>query len=150
MRQMADRRDRPQTHNFVSANRASVSAASRAVSAMRASSCPATRLSAEVGLAHNYSTQRLNSSEMAKRKVQEACLVDKLYTYAPPFHNSGTLQRDSLVEKLERETKEGQRKWRSPKGWAFPGHKVSLEANRHPKKPDNARCDALKEKWAVS
>lgn len=50
------------------------------------------------------------------------------------------------LKKLEKEEKKKSiSKWRSTEGWIFPDVKTTMQCNQHPKKPDQASLDRLKE-----
>lgn len=50
------------------------------------------------------------------------------------------------VEALKKaEKEESQARWKTEKGWIFPGMKSTLECNEHPQRPNTARIEELQE-----
>jgi hypothetical protein len=50
------------------------------------------------------------------------------------------------VESIKKaETAESKARWKTEKGWIFPGMKSTLECNEHPQRPNTARIEELQE-----
>ncbi|PAA47209.1 hypothetical protein BOX15_Mlig021297g1 [Macrostomum lignano] len=98
--------------------------------------------------AYNYSTQALNSTELALAEIRRRMRPDRRYTYMPEYHAAGTLAPVDVKRLSQEAAADSQARWLSPAGWACPGHKTSAEANVHPRRPDPARLDALAEPWS--
>ncbi|XP_062522787.1 uncharacterized protein LOC134197472 isoform X2 [Corticium candelabrum] len=94
-------------------------------------------------VAHNYSTQTLNSTVQAMNRLRQSLDKKDLYTYCKDFH-SMTLAHDNLDKTLD----SNQRKsWQTAQGFIYPGVKTSLESNAYPVGLDRARIDELTEPW---
>lgn len=68
-----------------------------------------------------------------------------LYTYNPEFHHSATFVPVNVKEMEKKEQLAHRRKFVSKKDWSYPGVSTLLQCNGHPKKPDQARTNALTE-----
>ncbi|XP_069795916.1 uncharacterized protein cfap92 isoform X2 [Narcine bancroftii] len=97
---------------------------------------------------HNYSIQTFNSTEEAKRLLWEmlAKKPKQRFTYSQKFL-AGIVTSVDVVSEEKRMKKKSKEAWLTSDGFRFPGFKSSLEANEHPKKPDQARIDELKKPW---
>ncbi|CAH1783576.1 unnamed protein product [Owenia fusiformis] len=104
---------------------------------------------ADVKVAHNYSTQALNSTEKGKEEVREILSQwpDERFTYNPAFHHSMTVVPINVEAIKKQEEQESKDKYRTPNGWTYPGKKTMQEANKHPNKPDEARIDEIHGVW---
>ena len=95
-------------------------------------------------IAHNYSSQYLNSTELSKRKLKE--ILDKdpqgVYTYCPEY-NSASIETSEKRSSTWLNREEEKPKWLSEKGFTVSSSKTALESNRHSLKPDNARVMEL-------
>lgn len=50
------------------------------------------------------------------------------------------------VEAVKKEEKaESRARWKTEKGWIYPGMKPTLECNEHPQRPNTARIEELQE-----
>ncbi|XP_020606074.1 uncharacterized protein FLJ43738-like [Orbicella faveolata] len=98
--------------------------------------------------AHNYSIQTLNSTELAKEKLRQVLAEDKdrRFTYCP-LYNSATVLPIHPETVRKQDLMDSKERWRTEKGFIFPGKKTSLVSNIHPKKPDSARVDELQKPW---
>lgn len=70
---------------------------------------------------------------------------DTRYTYCQDYHHSMTVvpvNVEAMKKKAEWDSKQ---KWKTEKGFIYPGMKSMLECNVHPSKPDPARLDELQE-----
>lgn len=104
---------------------------------------------ADVTVAHNYSTQHLNSTELGKEKLRQmlAQHPDQRYTYCQNYHHSMTVVPVN-VEALKKQAKaESKARWKTEKGFIYPGFKSMLESNVHPQRPDTAKRDSLQQPW---
>ena len=54
-----------------------------------------------------------------------------------------TVVPDNLVAIKKDAEVTSKQKWKTPKGWSFPGKKTMVESNVHPLKPDIARTQYL-------
>ncbi|XP_078399164.1 uncharacterized protein cfap92 [Cetorhinus maximus] len=94
---------------------------------------------------HIYSSQALNSAEQAKellrRKIAEK--PNHYFTYNREFLSATVAPVDVDNEK-KRAKERSKTAWLTFDGFRYPGFKSSLEANEHPKKPDEARISDLK------
>ncbi|KAG5274796.1 hypothetical protein AALO_G00140210 [Alosa alosa] len=99
-------------------------------------------------MAHNYSIQTLNSSAQAKELLckEMAKAPRQRFTYSQEFQ-SATFQPCDV--EAERKAAEGRSRgaWRTPNGFTYPGFQSSIEANEHPKMPDEARINELRKPW---
>lgn len=98
--------------------------------------------------AHNYSIQTLNSTELAKAKLRQVLSKDRdrRFTYCP-LYNSATVLPIHPETVKKQDLMDSKERWRTEKGFTFPGKKTSLVSNVHPKKPDSARVDELQKPW---
>ncbi|XP_077181750.1 uncharacterized protein CFAP92 isoform X2 [Paroedura picta] len=96
----------------------------------------------------NYSTQKLNSAEIAKHLLRQemAQEPEKRYAYSLQYFSGmfdpvdkDSVQKDSIAL--------SKRKWLTSIGFVFPGFKSSLESNMPRRMPDEARLAELREKW---
>lgn len=102
------------------------------------------------GPSFNYSSQSLNSTELALNAFRDyinQANPDKLYTYNSSYHHSMTFVPVNLKQVEEKEKAESKSKQVSPTDWTFPGVPSSEVSNRHPDRPDPATLDKLKEEW---
>lgn len=101
-----------------------------------------------IEVAHNYSSQSLNSTEMAKEKLRHLMSSDpnSRFTYCHEY-NSATVVPVSR-EKVAKENEEKSRdEWKTSNGFIFPGFKSALESNAQPIPIDLARKDELSLPW---
>ncbi|KAM9524963.1 uncharacterized protein FLJ43738 isoform 3-T3 [Salvelinus alpinus] len=65
------------------------------------------------------------------------------WTYNQQYHSATV---DPQEVEAERKAREAQRRaaWRTPDGFLYPGFRSSIEANEHPRHPDEARRDELR------
>ncbi|XP_036840276.1 uncharacterized protein cfap92 [Oncorhynchus mykiss] len=68
------------------------------------------------------------------------------WPYNQQYHSATV---DPQEVEAERKAREAQRRaaWRTHDGFLYPGFRSSIEANEHPKHPDEARRDELKKPW---
>ncbi|XP_044307447.1 uncharacterized protein KIAA1257 homolog [Varanus komodoensis] len=96
----------------------------------------------------NYSTQTLNSAEIAKKLLRQdmAQVPDKRFAYSDEYISGmfDPVDEDSAAKESIKQTK---KLWLSPEGFVYPGFKSSIEANLHRCMPDEARRMELCEKW---
>ncbi|XP_015730197.1 uncharacterized protein KIAA1257 homolog isoform X3 [Coturnix japonica] len=96
---------------------------------------------------YNYSCQRLNSAELAKKLLcQEMAKVPKRFNYNHKYLLAMFDPVDVAAASKESFAKSKSR-WLSPDGFVFLGYKSSIESNRHPLTPHEARVEELREKW---
>ncbi|XP_071485699.1 uncharacterized protein [Diadema antillarum] len=100
------------------------------------------------GVAHNYSSQTLNTTELAKEVLRQelAKEPDRRFTYCADYNSASVVPVNvEAVKKAEEETSRAQ--WQTDDGFVYPGIPSSMESNVHAKRPDPARRDELKESW---
>ncbi|XP_062401688.1 uncharacterized protein cfap92 [Sardina pilchardus] len=99
-------------------------------------------------MAHNYSIQTLNSSAQAKELLRKemAKAPRQRFTYSQEFQSATLEPCDAEAERKAAECR-SRRAWRTPAGFTYPGFQSSVEANEHPKMPDEARIDELRRPW---
>ncbi|XP_072328653.1 uncharacterized protein cfap92 isoform X2 [Scyliorhinus torazame] len=95
-----------------------------------------------------YSNQTLNSAEQAKELLrQEMALKPNYYfTYNQEFLSATVARVDVDIDK-KRAKERLKSAWLTSDGFRYPGFKSSLDANEHPKKPDDARIHDLRKAW---
>lgn len=101
------------------------------------------------GVAHNYSTQHLNTTAMAKDKLRQVLAEEdgsSRYTYCDRY-NTATVVPVSVDKTVKEENELSKSKWQTNNGFIFPGFKSSLESNQHPIQIDPARKDELYIPW---
>lgn len=106
-------------------------------------------IKADVKVAHNYSTQFLNSTDLAKEKLRQmlAQNPDTRYTYCQDYHHSMTVVPVN-VEALKKQAEaESKARWKTEDGWTYPGFRSMLDSNIHPKRPGTPRRDSLQQPW---
>ncbi|XP_070192982.1 uncharacterized protein [Littorina saxatilis] len=145
---MVERQEKGSSHDFIGENKDQVKRESDMNLFLR-SQTRMPLVQADVVKTHNYSTQTLNSTELAnealRAKLQEQ--PDTRFTRCQEFLHSSTIVPVNL-EALAKEEAEASRKlWRSPSGWIYPGKRSMVESNAHPNKPHPARIDELQEEW---
>ncbi|XP_014816864.1 PREDICTED: uncharacterized protein LOC106899509 [Calidris pugnax] len=96
----------------------------------------------------NYSCQSLNSAELAKKclRWEMAKEPKKRFTYCHEYL-SATFDPVDVDAASEEFLAKSKSMWLSPDGFVFPGFKSSFESNLHPRMPDEARVEELREKW---
>ncbi|KAJ7316810.1 hypothetical protein JRQ81_002972 [Phrynocephalus forsythii] len=96
----------------------------------------------------NYSCQTLNSAEIAKKLLRQemAQAPAKRFAYSHEYL-SGMFDPVDVETALKESKKQSKRLWLSSEGFVYPGFKSSIEANMHPRMPDEARLMELNEKW---
>ncbi|XP_064632936.1 uncharacterized protein LOC135491169 isoform X2 [Lineus longissimus] len=104
---------------------------------------------ADVTPAHNYSTQHLNSTELAKEKLRQelAKHPDHRFTYCHEYQHSMTVVPVNVEEVRKHQEELSRSQWRTDKGWVYPGVRNMIESNVHPRKPVEPRIDELKLPW---
>nr|XP_022302036.1 uncharacterized protein LOC111110021 isoform X1 [Crassostrea virginica]XP_022302037.1 uncharacterized protein LOC111110021 isoform X1 [Crassostrea virginica]XP_022302039.1 uncharacterized protein LOC111110021 isoform X1 [Crassostrea virginica] len=139
---------RQQRVNFIKENRDDVKVVSDKNKEVRERTKVPT-IRADVTVAHNYSSQSLNSTELAKEKLRQMLAEepDTRFTYCQEFHHSMTVVPVNVEALKKAEKAESQARWKTEKGWIYPGMKSMLECNEHPQRPNTARIEELQEKW---
>ncbi|CAH1265877.1 KIAA1257 [Branchiostoma lanceolatum] len=101
------------------------------------------------GRVHNYSTQALNSTELAKELLRQelAKEPDARFTLCQDYHHSMTVDPVDLEAVRKQQATESRDMWRTKEGFIYPGMKTTLECNVHPHKPGEARVDDLRKPW---
>ncbi|XP_066284865.1 uncharacterized protein [Branchiostoma lanceolatum] len=101
------------------------------------------------GRVHNYSTQALNSTELAKELLRQelAKEPDARFTLCQDYHHSMTVDPVDLEAVRKQQATESRDMWRTKDGFIYPGMKTTLECNVHPHKPGEARVDDLRKPW---
>ncbi|XP_013407741.1 uncharacterized protein LOC106171815 [Lingula anatina] len=135
-------------HDYVRENIISTRQTSERNRSLRTRSKPPT-VRANVQVAHNYSTQSLNSTELAKEKLRQELSksADHRFTYCQDYNHSMTVVPVSVEAVKRQETVDSKAAWRTARGFTFPGVNNLRMCNQHPKKPDVARVDELTEPW---
>ncbi|XP_022081512.1 uncharacterized protein LOC110974284 [Acanthaster planci] len=100
------------------------------------------------GVAHNYSTQTLNSTEQAKELLRQELAKEPnhRFTYCPEY-NSATVVPVNIEAIQKQEQQDSVDAWQTKDGFIYPGMQAALEDNAHPKQPDMARRDQLTQPW---
>uniref|UniRef100_A0A669P5G4 Cilia and flagella associated protein 92 (putative) n=1 Tax=Phasianus colchicus TaxID=9054 RepID=A0A669P5G4_PHACC len=95
---------------------------------------------------YNYSSQSLNSAELAKKHLrQEMAKEPKTrFTYCHEYL-SAMFDPVDVVTACKESFAKSKSMWLSPDGFVFPGFKSSIESNLHPRMPDEARVEELQE-----
>ena len=80
----------------------------------------------------------------------DICLVhlqkpDTRYTYCQDYHHSMTVVPVNVEALKKQEAAEHRARFKTEKGWIFPGMKSMLECNVHPRRPITARVEELQE-----
>ncbi|XP_054693600.1 uncharacterized protein CFAP92 [Grus americana] len=96
----------------------------------------------------NYSSQSLNSAELAKKHLRQEMAKEpqNRFTYCHDYL-SATFDPVDVVAACKESFAKSKSMWLSPDGFVFPGFKSSVESNLHPRRPDKARLEELSEKW---
>ncbi|XP_053378149.1 uncharacterized protein LOC123529262 isoform X2 [Mercenaria mercenaria] len=148
MEKLVDREKQGQSRDFMQEHREEVKKASEINKREKEMNKPLT-VKADVTVAHNYSTQSLNSTELAKEKLKQMLAKDPdtRYTYCQDYLHSMTVVPVNVEALKKQEKLESEARWKTEEGWIYPGMKSTLEANEHPRHPHTARVDELHEKW---
>ncbi|CAM9364502.1 unnamed protein product [Bubo scandiacus] len=96
----------------------------------------------------NYSSQRLNSAELAKQHLRQEMAKEpkNRFSYCHEYL-SATFDPVDVAAACKELFAKSKSMWLSPDGFVFPGFKSSIESNLHPQMPDEARLEELSEKW---
>ncbi|XP_063796660.1 uncharacterized protein CFAP92 isoform X2 [Pseudophryne corroboree] len=99
-------------------------------------------------LIHNYSTQTFNSTELAQRILRQkmAEKPNHRYTYSQDYQ-SATVSPVNIEQELKDRAVKSREEWMAPNGFLYPGFKSSIDANKHPQKPDDSRILELTKVW---
>ncbi|KAM3914824.1 uncharacterized protein CFAP92 [Leptodactylus fuscus] len=97
---------------------------------------------------HNYSSQPLNSTELALRILRQkmAEVPRHRYTYCLDYQ-SATVSPVDVVQEQKNQAAKSREEWMTPSGFLNLGFRSSIECNKHPKKPDDARILELSKAW---
>lgn len=96
----------------------------------------------------NYSSQKLNTTQLAIEQFRSLMQTDKgYYTYNPEFHHSMTFPPVTLEQAKEKDLQESKDKMVSYHKWTYPDVKSARQSNIHPKRPDSAIVETLKQPW---
>ncbi|XP_075039238.1 uncharacterized protein CFAP92 [Mixophyes fleayi] len=97
---------------------------------------------------HNYSAQTFNSTELAQKILRQkmAEKPNHRYTYSQDFQ-SATVSPVNIKQELQNNAAKSREEWMTPSGFLFPGFKSNIDANKHPKKPDDSRILELTKVW---
>nr|KAG5711366.1 hypothetical protein BaRGS_006063 [Batillaria attramentaria] len=146
---MAQRKEKGSTQDFIAQNKDTVRGQSEVNQIVREKTKVPSVTNAVAG-AHNYSTQTLNSTELANQALRDILQEkdpDTRYTRCQEFLHSSTIVPVNVEALAKDEQKRSRVLWCNEKGWVFPGVPSTMQSNVHPKKPDVARIDELQEKW---
>uniref|UniRef100_A0A8D0FIX0 Cilia and flagella associated protein 92 (putative) n=1 Tax=Strix occidentalis caurina TaxID=311401 RepID=A0A8D0FIX0_STROC len=85
----------------------------------------------------NYSSQRLNSAELAKQHLRQEMAKEpkNRFTYCHEYL-SATFDPVDVAAACKELFAKSKSMWLSPDGFVFPGFKSSIESNLHPQMPD--------------
>ncbi|KAM8930751.1 uncharacterized protein CFAP92 [Pelodytes ibericus] len=97
---------------------------------------------------HNYSCQSFNSIQSAQNILRQEMTKEprQSFTYCQDYH-SATVSRVDVEEEKRNIKANSKRRWMTPTGFLYPGHRSSIESNSHPKHPDEARVMYLSKAW---
>ncbi|XP_033746510.1 uncharacterized protein LOC117331748 isoform X3 [Pecten maximus] len=142
--------NREQQHNFIYENKEDIRNASEINKKEREMNKVPT-IHADVKVAHNYSSQTLNSTELAKEKLRQMLAEhpDTRYTYCQDYHHSMTVVPVNVEALRKQAQKEAKERWKTETGWIYPGMKTMQECNIHPGRPDTARAEELTERVQI-
>ncbi|KAL8603356.1 hypothetical protein ACOMHN_039719 [Nucella lapillus] len=146
---MEERNAKGADHDFVVENKEGIKRTSDQNMLMREKT-QVPLVQADVGKAHNYSTQTLNSTELANEALRNRLQQQQpnsRFTRSQDFHHSSTVVPVNVQALAKRDAQLSRSLWRTHTGWIYPGKKTMVEGNVHPKRPHYARVDELKEKW---
>ncbi|XP_076468773.1 uncharacterized protein LOC143299450 isoform X2 [Babylonia areolata] len=145
---MAQRKEKGPVHDFISENKEVVKRTSD-VNVLLKEKTRVPEVQADVSTAHNYSTQALNSTELANQALRTVLQEqeDTRFTRSQDFQHSGTVVPVDVDDLAKEEVRRSKELWRTPTGWIYPGRRSMIESNVHPKRPSTARVDELKERW---
>lgn len=103
----------------------------------------------DVDVAHNYSTQTLNTTELAKEKLRQILAKDPKirYSYNQDYHHSMTFVPVNVETIKKQEKLDSKSRWQDTHGWVYPGMRSHDGDNKHPYQPHVARSEDLKERW---
>ncbi|KAI4875080.1 hypothetical protein NFI96_033378, partial [Prochilodus magdalenae] len=98
--------------------------------------------------AHNYSIQKLNCTGLAHELLRKemAKVPGRRFSYNQDYH-SFTVDPVDVEAEQKALTAKSHAAWRTYDGFIYPGFKSSIESNRHPKQPDEARVEELRKPW---
>ncbi|KAL7842997.1 hypothetical protein AOLI_G00245090 [Acnodon oligacanthus] len=98
--------------------------------------------------AHNYSIQKLNCTALAQELLREemAKVPACRFSYNQRYH-SFTVDPVDMESKQKASAVKSRAAWQTYDGFIYPGFKSSIESNRHPKRPDEARVEELRKPW---
>ncbi|XP_044157495.1 uncharacterized protein KIAA1257 homolog [Bufo gargarizans] len=97
---------------------------------------------------HNYSSQTLNSAELALKILRQRLAAEPShrYTYSLDYQ-SATVSPVDVVQELKKQAAKSRADWMTSNGFLYPGFRSSIESNKHPKNPDDARILELTKVW---
>ncbi|XP_077134713.1 uncharacterized protein CFAP92 [Ranitomeya variabilis] len=97
---------------------------------------------------HNYSSQTLNSTELALKILRQKMAEEpnQRYSYCLDYQ-SATVSPVCAIEELKKRGAKSREEWMTPGGFLYPGFISSIESNQHSKKPDDARILELSKAW---
>ncbi|XP_073500577.1 uncharacterized protein CFAP92 [Phyllobates terribilis] len=97
---------------------------------------------------HNYSSQTLNSTELAQKILRQKMAEgpNQRYSYCLD-HQSATVSPIDVIEELKKRAAKSREEWMTPSGFLYPGFRSSIESNQHSKTPDDARILELTKAW---
>ncbi|XP_021347646.1 uncharacterized protein LOC110446691 isoform X2 [Mizuhopecten yessoensis] len=139
---------REQQHNFIYENKEDIRNASE-INKKEKEMNKVPTIHADVNVAHNYSSQTLNSTELAKEKLRQMLAEhpDTRYTYCQDYHHSMTVVPVNVEALKKQAQEEAKARWKTDSGWIYPGMKTMQECNVHPGRPNTARVEELTEPW---
>ncbi|XP_072038562.1 uncharacterized protein [Amphiura filiformis] len=134
-------------HDFVKENMNAVAEKSNENTSKKVK-VPTVRADPASGVAHNYSTSKLNSTEQAKELLRQqlAQEPDNRFTYCQEY-SSATVVPVNVSALKKQEEQASIDAWQTKDGFIYPGMENALDDNQHPKQPDSARRDELQKPW---
>ncbi|KAG8556830.1 hypothetical protein GDO81_018220 [Engystomops pustulosus] len=97
---------------------------------------------------HNYSSQTLNSSDLALKILRQKMAMEPNHRYSYSLdYMSATVSPVDTVQEMKKQVAKSRDEWMTPSGFLYPGFRSSIESNMHPKKPDDARILELTKVW---
>ncbi|XP_025106751.1 uncharacterized protein LOC112571726 isoform X2 [Pomacea canaliculata] len=145
---LAQRKEKMLSHDFVKGNVEEVQRVSSINQLLKEQTMVPT-VRCDTTVAHNYSIQTLNSTELANQALRHVLKEDPdtRFTRCQDFQHSMTVSPVDPQALAKQEEQESKAHWRTKTGWIYPGKRSMIESNVHPSKPHISRIEELREKW---